>query len=62
MTCKGCGKIIKISRAIKSRVRTMPFEYKCTCKYRTTITKEDVEENNEIRFFRLTERRNKHGG
>lgn len=61
MDCKKCGKMIRLSRAIRSRVRIMPFEYKCSCGYWTTITEEDVEENNEIRFFRLTERRKKDG-
>jgi len=60
MNCKRCGVQIKLTRAIRSRVRLGDFEYKCKCGCWTIITEQDVEKNNEVRFFRLTEKRHGH--
>ena len=60
MKCKRCGQVIKMTRAIKSRVRLGDFEYKCKCGCWTIVTQADVDASNEVKFDRL-ERQMKHG-
>lgn len=46
MRCK-CGKAIKVTSTIKSRVRREPYEYQCSCGKVTYITMQDLNEYNE---------------
>lgn len=56
MICK-CGKYIRISTAIRSRVRTEPITITHTCGRDITITKEDVEEWTKKRMAKIRPKR-----
>lgn len=55
--CPKCGKDIRITRAIRSRVRIKPFEYDCPCGKVIYISKEDVEKYQEHKLSIHTEKR-----
>lgn len=61
MKCRRCGKNFKLTRAIRSIVRREDYEYQCKCGYVNKITEDDVDANNEMKFYRLSEQRGKHG-
>ena len=39
-----CGRLIKVTKSIKSRVRKEPYEYTCKCGKVKYITAEDISE------------------
>lgn len=43
MYCPKCGKEVRLTRAIRSRARIKPYEYKCSCGKVIYISDEDVE-------------------